>query len=374
MNIHFTASALAAAISFSTFFVPAAAAAPDKSPVERVDQERLTAKLRALPTARAALGDIEHQQGLARTEELLVERLRAMGYEPQLEPLRWNIQRQREHEARLAESGAVQARPLPETTDELAGRTWNNIIVELPGVDLPGEVIILGAHFDAVPGTPGADDNGTGTAALLELAQVLKDAPMRRTVRFVFFNLEEIGLRGAADHVRARREKWQSGEERLIGMVSLEMLGYFSDEPGSQRSPVPPIEGVFEPPTVGDFIAIATVRRHQEFSQRLGREMQAAQPDLNVLIADFFPIAPPDLLRSDHAPFMLAGLPGVMLTDTSEFRNPNYHLPSDTIETLDLDRFTMVVRAVAGAVHAIAEPAQKSGERDGGAGEIAVPE
>lgn len=338
---------------------PLLALNPGVRPAELVDQARLIAKLEALPTQRAALGDIAHQQGLVETEELLLAQLRAMGYEPVLQPLSWNIERQRQHEARLAERGTVQPRPMPETTDELASRTWNNIIVELPGVDLPSEVLIIGAHFDAVPGTPGADDNGTGTAALLELARVLKDVPMRRTVRLIFFNLEEIGLRGSVEYVRQNRATFESGKERLIGMVSLEMLGYFSDEEGSQRSPVPPIPGVFEPPTTGDFIAIATVRAHQAFSQRLGMEMRAAEPDLNVLVADFFPISPPDLLRSDHAPFMLAGLPGVILTDTSEFRNPHYHKITDTVDTLDHVRFTMVVRAVAGAVHAIAEPARE---------------
>jgi hypothetical protein len=338
--------------------VPALLAEPGVRPAARVEEARLIQKLKDLPTQRAALGDIAHQQGLADTEQLLIERLKAMGYHPELQPLSWNIQKQKEHEARLAEAGAVQPRPLPETTEELASRTWHNIIVDLPGTDLPGEVLILGAHFDAVPGTPGADDNGSGTAALLEIARVLKDVPMRRTVRLIFFNLEEIGLRGSIDYVRQHKAKFDSGAETLIGMVSLEMLGYFSDEPDSQRSPVPPIPGVFEPPTVGDFIAIATVRKHQEFSQRLAREMAAAEPGLKVLTADFFPIAPPDLLRSDHAPFMSAGLPAVILTDTSEFRNPNYHKPTDTVDSLDHARFTLVVRALAGAAHAIAEPAE----------------
>jgi hypothetical protein len=367
MKKQFTAALVAALVGIGSI-VPAYAAAAraphrDLHPGEAkiavnagIQQERLLEHLRALPTRRAALGDIQHQEGLAATEDLLIERLRAMGYEPELQPLTWNIARQQEHEANLADAGPVQRRPLPETTDELAERTWHNIIIDLPGTDLPQEVLIIGAHFDAFPGTPGADDNGTGTAALLELAEVLRDVPMRRTVRLIFFNLEEIGLRGSADYVRQHREKFSSGEETLIGMVSLEMLGYFSDEPDSQRSPVPAIPGVFEPPTVGDFIAIATVRRHQEFSQRLGREMMLAEPALNVLVADFFPVAPPDLLRSDHAPFLMAGLPAVILTDTSEFRNPHYHKATDTIDTLDHERFTLVVRAVAGATHAIAGP------------------
>jgi Zn-dependent M28 family amino/carboxypeptidase len=230
---------------------------------------------------------------------------------------------------------------------------WNNIIIELPGRELPKEVLILSCHFDAAPNAPGADDDGTGVAALLEIARVLRDAPMRRTVRMIFFNLEEVGLKGSIEYVRSGRI---AKDERVTGMVSLEMLGYFSDEPGSQKSPIAKIEGVFDPPTVGDFIGIATIKSYQEFSRRLEREMKSAAPGLKVVTADFMPIAPPDFLRSDHAPFMLAGMPGVMLTDTSNFRNPNYHKPTDTVETIDEKRFTLVVRGVAGAAHAIAEP------------------
>jgi hypothetical protein len=328
-------------------------AAASPGPAQRVDPARLMANLEALPKQRAALGDIEHQRGLATTEKLLVAQLQAMGHEPVLHAISWNLHQQEAQEVEPAHLGQPR-RPLPETTRELATRTWHNIIVDLPGTDSPEQLLIIGAHFDAVPGSPGADDNGSGTAALLELAHVLKDVPMKRTVRLIFFNLEEIGLRGSADYVRDHHERFQSGKEQVIGMVSLEMLGYFSDEEGSQRSPVPAIPDVFDPPTVGNFIAIATIQQYQAFSQLLGREMSRVAPTLKVLNADFFPVAPPDLLRSDHAPFMKAGVPAVMLTDTAEYRNPHYHKASDTVDTLDHERYTLVVRAVAGAVHAIA--------------------
>jgi Zn-dependent M28 family amino/carboxypeptidase len=328
-----------------------ATTSPD--PAQRVDPARLMANLEALPTQRAALGDIAHQLGLVATEDLLIERLKAMGHEPVLHAISWNLQQQETQEMEREKLGKPR-RPLPETISELASRTWHNIIVDLPGTDFPEQVLIIGAHFDAVPGSPGADDNGSGTAALLELAHVLKDVPMKRTVRLIFFNLEEIGLLGSVDYVRDHHERFQLGKEQVIGMVSLEMLGYFSDEEGSQRSPVPAIPDVFDPPTIGNFIAIATIQQYQEFSQLLGREMSRAAPTLQVVNADFFPVAPPDLMRSDHAPFMKAGIPAVMLTDTAEFRNPHYHKASDTVDTLDHERYTLVVRAVAGAVHAIA--------------------
>lgn len=325
-----------------------------------IERDRLMAELTALPTARAARGTADAQRGLAETEEHLVARLRALGYEPTLFPLSWNL----ESEAQEQRNAGLEPRPgASEVTPDLAARTWNNIIVEIPGRELPAEVLVIGAHFDAAPTAPGADDNGTGTAALLELARVLKDAPMKRTVRLIFFNLEELGFKGSAEYVRKTRPRWAAGEEKVIGMVSLEMLGYFTDAPNSQRSPIPPIPGVFDPPKVGDFIALGTTKKHAPFLARLDAEMRRAAPGLKTVAPDFLPdlpLTPPDLLRSDNGPFLWAGLPAVMLTDTSNFRNPNYHSPRDTVETIDAERFTLVVTGMAGAAHAIAEPADQS--------------
>lgn len=331
---------------------PAATTAPTPTgpPHALVSQERLMKDLAALPKGRAVRGTQVEQEGLVTTETLILHRLTELGYQPELQPLTWNLKYQADYEAK---AGVPQSRP---PAGPLADNTWHNIIVDLPGLDLPQEVLVVGAHFDAVPGTPGADDNGTGTAALLELARVLKAHPTRRTIRLAFFNLEEVGLKGSTQYVRTSRRK----DEIVIGMVSLEMLGFYSDAPGSQRSPLPRIDGVFEPPTVGDFIGLGTISSYSKFCRRLDEEMRTAAPGLKTVVADFLPIPPPDFLRSDHAPFMLAGIPAVLLTDTSNFRNPNYHRASDTVETIDAARFALVVRGVAGAAYAIAEPpAQK---------------
>ena len=142
-------------------------------------------------------------------------------------------------------------------------------------------------------------------------------------------------------------------------MVSLESLGYFSDAAGSQINPIPKIAGVpvvkLNVPDTGTFIGLAGISKHREFSQRLIKEMETAEPELPILAADLLPIAPPDFLRSDHAPFLLAGLPAVMLTDTANFRNPNYHKPTDTPDTIDMPRFSKVVKAVTAAAKAMAE-------------------
>lgn len=324
--------------------------------------------LTALPATRAPLPDEEHRQGLRRTEEYLLGVLTDMGYEPRTEEIRLpqaSVRSRRAGEAgnglpaeprpRDAEQGEMVGRPAPDEGPAAPEPPWRNIIVEVRGRVVPDEVLLVGAHVDAVPGSPGADDNGSGVAALLEAARVLRHMPLKRTVRLAFFNLEETGLQGSRHHLRQwRRER---PGERLIGMVSLEMLGYYSDRPGSQRSPIPPIEGLFDPPTVGNFLGIATISRYGEFARAWARGMQAAEPTLPVVVADMFPIPPPDFLRSDHAPFLLAGYPALMLTDTANFRNPHYHRPTDTVETLDRRRYMQAVRAVVGAMCAIAEPA-----------------
>jgi hypothetical protein len=338
---------------------PPAAAAPRPAPAEMVSRESVMAFLGGLPTARAVRGTIEAQRGLIETERYLRAELVKMGYEPRLQELAWNLRYQEDQEKKAGvPRGPVYGGPRrPETTPELAANTWHNIIVEIPGVSRPDEVLIIGAHFDAVAGSPGADDNGSGTAALLEIARVLAGRRMERTVRLIFFNLEEIGIRGSAEYVRSILPELSEKKWSLVGMVSLEMLGYFTDEPGSQRSPIPRIEGVFDPPTVGDFIGIATVKAFSPFAREFMAGMQRAAPDLKVVIADFPPVSPPDFMRSDHAPFMLQNLPALMLTDTSNYRNPNYHRPTDTIDTLDPDRYVLVVRAVAGATYDMAGPA-----------------
>lgn len=309
-------------------------------PVEEVSSDRLMETIAALPTKRSGDGSDEHRRGLAEARDVLVERIEALGLEPTLQPVEWS-------------PPAEPDNPDPFVPD------WHNIIIDLPGRDLASEVLIITAHYDAVPESPGADDDGTGVAAIVELARVLRDEPTRRSIRLILFTLEEVWLVGSQQYVRQFREEGlDTGEETVVGMISLDGLGYFSDEPGSQRSPIPPQPGIFEPPTVGDFILITGVSQHKSFSQRLEAEMKRAVPELKVFTVDSFPmaLAPRDLFRSDHAPFLLNGLPGVMMTDTANFRSPHYHKATDTIDTIDVDRYTLVVKALAGAALAIAEP------------------
>lgn len=327
-----------------------------------VERERLMSDLKSLPTKRSPNASPEHADGLRQTEELILARLKALGYAPTVQEVDFLGS---SREAREQNAGADKTAP------------WRNIIAEIKGVSRPDEVIVIGAHFDAVPQSPGADDNGTGTAILMEAARVLKGRPMQRTVRLAFFNLEEVGLVGSrayVDWILPRMqgpanggEKPEGGEgadggeteaanaTRIMGMVSIDGVGYFTDEPDSQRSPIPP-SPMFTPPTVGDFLALGGIAGYRYFSQPLVKAMQRSEPELKIVAADFVPVALPDLLRSDHAPFMGKGVPAVILADTANFRSPHYHQPSDTVETIDAARFTLVARAIIGATYELAGP------------------
>lgn len=323
-------------------------------PHEAVEEARLFQTIRSLPIKRSPLPDEEHRIGLNRALTLLTDELRSLGHAPRLQDFVWTFPLRRLNAPGTTDSNT----PPPDPADA----TFTNIIVDLPGRESPHEVILVSAHYDAVPHCPGADDDGTGVAAVMELARVLKNRPTRRTIRLVLFTLEEAGLIGSNHYVTdwVKQSKLPGPDnqprERIIGMISLEMLGYFSDEPDSQKSPIPKLEGVFDPPTIGDSICIVGIARHQSFSGPLAKAMKSASPDLKITLVDFLPVPVPDMTRSDHRPFLLAGLPGVMITDTANFRNPHYHRPTDTIDTLDPRRFTLVVRAVAGAVYELAGP------------------
>jgi len=352
-----------------------AAQPPTPALTPRVDRERLMATLRELPASRAALGGPESVAGLDRTEALIVDRLKDLGYEARLESVRWAIPARnwpapdRERAVPREPGEEIHAHRSPP-------RGFNNIIAELPGKDLAHEILLVGAHYDAAPGAPGADDNGTGVAALLELARVLKDRPLKRSVRLVFFTLEEVGLEGSKVHAKsylsgpavdpgAARPDAAIPAARLIGMISLEMLGYYTDAAGSQRSPVKAVPGVFTPPTVGDFLSIVTLSAHSAFCRRVGAAMEAGAPGLKTFPFDFLPVPIPDMLRSDHAPFLAIGVPALMLTDTANLRNPNYHRATDTPDTIDARRFTLAVQGLAAAVVVVAEPAGVAhGEHD----------
>jgi hypothetical protein len=330
--MHASTLALASTILLAPSLVLARQAGPESG----VSRERIVQTIKDLPTKRSSWGDDVHEKGLRDTEKLMVAGLRALGYEPRLDPV--DFMGHRVHDAE-------DAKPRP----------YNNIIADLPGTTSKSEVLVLSAHLDAVFNAPGADDDGSGIAVLMEAARLLKDKPMQRSVRFILFNLEENGLVGSRAYTLRIKPDLDAGKEKLVGMISMDMLGFYCETEGCQQSPIQSF-GNFKAPTVGDFIGMAGILRFRPFSQALDKAMHDAEPKVKTVVVDFLPIAPPDLLRSDHAPFLAINVPAVILADTANFRNPNYHKATDTIDTLDMDKLTIAARAVVGAIYRLAGP------------------
>ncbi|MCF4966197.1 M28 family peptidase [Nostoc sp. CMAA1605] len=213
-------------------------------------------------------------------------------------------------------------------------RDFHNLILNLPAQSTPKRQdlppILIGAHYDAVPGTSGADDNATGVAVLLELARKFAAQPAKYPLRLVAFDMEEYGLLGSADYANLLRQQQQP----LRLMMSLEMLGYRDSTPGGQNYP-PPLEKFY--PNTGDFIALIGNLRTIPDLIAMSRSIRKVGISSQWLPVPKRGLIVPQTRLSDHAPFWDAGYPAIMVTDTAFLRNPHYHQPSDTIATLDLD-------------------------------------
>ncbi|AFY70535.1 peptidase M28 [Thalassoporum mexicanum PCC 7367] len=218
------------------------------------------------------------------------------------------------------------------------GQTYQNLSLDLLPI-APNHrskpPILVGAHYDAVPGSPGADDNATGVAVLLELARSLNFNPAHRPVRLVAFDMEEYALAGS----RAYAAELAQQGQKLRLMISLEMLGYTDRNPGSQHYPT----GLkYFYPDRGDFIAL--IGNLFTIAEMIGlqRNIKKSGTPCEWLAAGLQGKIVPDTRRSDHAPFWDLGYRAIMVTDTANLRNPHYHQPGDRLETLDLDFLTGV--------------------------------
>lgn len=204
--------------------------------------------------------------------------------------------------------------------------SYDNIVADSGGDE--GPCLLLGAHYDSVPGCPGADDNASAVAVCLECARLLKANNIGST-RIVLFNREEDGLLGSQEFAA---QATGTVEEAHI----FEMVGFCNRAAGSQRLP-PGLPGVAAP-DVGDFLGLLANRHSNAIAENLLTLAATYVPSFPVLALKIYLGIEKhfsDLLRSDHTPFWEAGLPAIMWTDTSEFRNPHYHRASDTPETLD---------------------------------------
>jgi len=225
-------------------------------------------------------------------------------------------------------------------------------VAELPGTTRRDEIVVIGAHYDTVPGCPGANDNGTGVVSLLSLAKAFAGDPQERTIRFVafvneeppYFHTEQMGSMVYARRCRSRRDD-------IVAMLALETIGYFSDEPGSQEVP-PGLTGAF--PDTGNFLAFVGDRRSRFLADSAVTAFEFASgiPALG----GGFPAEVPGVAWSDHWSFWQHDYPGVMVTDTAPYRYPHYHEPTDTVDKIDFEKLTRAVRGIESVIRVWANP------------------
>lgn len=229
-----------------------------------------------------------------------------------------------------------------ELTYAVGEHEHRNLQVTIHGTSLVEEIVIVGAHYDTHDLTPGADDNATGVAGLLEIARLMAGSHPTRTIRFVLFGTEEPPYFNT-DDMGSRHYAGRSSEahERIVAMYSLEMLGYFSDEPGSQRHP-PPLQLFF--PDRGNFIMFVGNPASGRLLRRSLKRFRESKnfPSEGIVSSSMVP----GVELSDHGSFWRRGFPAVLITDTGPFRNEHYHLESDTPDRLDFERMARVISGV----------------------------
>ena len=334
---------------FASAVGQAAAVAPDlaASPASRrVDAARLTADVAALAFERATAAD------RARARRVVAHRLTELGYQPALQGFSDGI----------------------------------NVVGERPGTDPTAGVVLVAAHYDSVEGSPGADDNATGVAAALELARVLGPLPTPAALRIALFDAEELGLRGSTTYA--------ADPDRIAGLravVVLEMLGATCRAPGCQKLPTglaevmgPLLGETWTRPglVVGDFLAVigtfddaallaafrtaggtglpgaGTGARPPAFANvRPSRPAPPTpKPPVLALPVPERGLPLPDTRRSDHAPFWDAGVRAVLVTDTADLRNPDYHRQTDVPATVDADFLAGATQVTVDAVWSLLHP------------------
>ena len=314
------------AIAFAAWYALAVPGKAHEGPLpEATAEERdLAARLRTHVTAVASVPhNVKHYAALERAAQYIERVLQDQGY---------SINRQ---------------------IFDVAGRAVRNIEATREAQNgSPGaQTLVVGAHYDSWDDAPGANDNGTGVAATLELARLLKDwKPEQLRIRYVLFVNEEPPYFRTPDMGSWRYAKQLSQRgERVRGMISLETMGYYSDKPGSQEFP-PPFGLVY--PSVGNFIAVVGMPASRKFLHEVLGSLR--QHTAFPTIGGVAPDAIPGIGWSDHWAFSEFGFPAIMLTDTAPFRYPHYHRPSDTPDKIDYARLARITKGVERVVRDIA--------------------
>lgn len=247
-------------------------------------------------------------------------------------------------------------------------QTWNygaymarNVIANGRGIQSPGNVVIVDAHYDSVANAPGADDNGSGTVGVMEIARVLGRYPCKKSLRFIGFDVEEAGLVGSIKYV-------QSGipaGDTIAGVLNFEMIGYYSEEPNTQSLPggfniafPQAYNEVVANDFRGDFITNVGNAFSESLINLFASSAATYVPDLKVVSLNVPGNGEliPDLRRSDHAPFWSGGYKALMLTDGANFRNTSYHTPQDTLGKLNFTFMSQVVKATMATAATLVEP------------------
>jgi Zn-dependent M28 family amino/carboxypeptidase len=229
-----------------------------------------------------------------------------------------------------------------------------NLGVELPGADLGHEIVIVGAHYDSALGTPGADDNASGAAALLALARGFSGARPARTLRLVAFaNAEAPHFRTPQMGSLVYAKRSAARGEKVVAMISIDSIGYYSDAPNSQRR----ADSTARYPSTGDFVAV----EGNEASKALVDRVLGAFLNYASISAHGAALRPDSegAGASDDWAFWQVGYPAVTVTDTASFRNPHRHRSEDTEEKLDFARMARVVAGLEGAIGELAQFGKK---------------
>ena len=239
---------------------------------------------------------------------------------------------------------------------EAEGALTANLVARTPGWTGDAPVMVLGAHFDTVRGTPGADDNASAVAVLIETARMIAETAPEKSgnLLFVAFSTEEPPC-FSTDCMGSRvfTERMAGSEAQLRGALVLEMVGYFSDEPGSQV--IPQGLELLGLPDTGNFIALAADQQSAELAEwvQVGIERSGSGlPSIKLVDTGELPELSRLMRLSDNASFWDAGIPAIMITDTAFLRNPNYHEATDTADTLDFEPMAKLLKAL---VHALAQ-------------------
>lgn len=231
-----------------------------------------------------------------------------------------------------------------------------NVFAQRKGTDSKAGAILVAAHYDTVVKSPGADDNATGVAVVLEIARLLASRPTPRTLQVAFFDREEIGLLGSLAFAgNAARLK------DLQGVVVLDMVGFACHTSGCQQYP----QGLTAAPflaaagvtsaDVGEFIAVVGDAEHPQLLGTFSESRKTNLPPVVALPVPLKGVLTPDVLRSDHAPFWYKGIGAVLVTDTANLRSPHYHQSSDTLATIDRPFFNGSAQIVVNATAKLLE-------------------